>query len=142
MAPKINRNDLPATTIKVDQPFGFNVNVSGEPPPEITWMFGDKILSPKDRLSIDNPEYKSNFAMERAKRQDSGTYKIIAKNGSGQDTAEVQVLVLGKQNFSTEAGKITMTINIVFSKTDGSKRSARSKRRLPRQYDFGMGSTR
>ena len=32
--PKIHREDLPATTVRVEQPIAFNVHIDGEPPPK------------------------------------------------------------------------------------------------------------
>uniref|UniRef100_A0A915KJU8 Twitchin n=1 Tax=Romanomermis culicivorax TaxID=13658 RepID=A0A915KJU8_ROMCU len=96
MAPKINRNDLPDTTVKVGQPIKFNVNITGEPPPDIQWEFDGKPLTKTANLTIDNPDYLSKFLISKAARNQSGVYKIIATNSSGTDAVEVTVNVLSK----------------------------------------------
>jgi len=89
VAPKINRNDLPATTVKAGQAIKFNVNISGEPPPTVEWLFNGKPLTRADNVQIENPEYLSKFLVAKADRKRSGVYKIIATNNSGRDEAEV-----------------------------------------------------
>ncbi len=96
MAPRINRKDLPNTTVKVGQPVKFNVNVEGEPPPEVTWELAGKTMSSDKNLTIQNPDYLSKFVIAKAQRSYSGKYKITARNSSGVDEAEVDLLVLGK----------------------------------------------
>lgn len=96
MAPKINRNDLPVTTVKVGQPIKFIVNVTGEPPPEVRWEFAGKPVARDNNLTIENPDYVSKFSVVKATRKMAGTYKITATNSSGTDTAEVVIAVLGK----------------------------------------------
>lgn len=96
MAPKINRNDLPFTTVKVGQSVKFNVNISGEPPPEVKWEFAGKPVRDGDGIEIQNPDYLSKFAIDRAERKHAGVWKIIATNSSGKDEAEVNINVLGK----------------------------------------------
>lgn len=96
MAPKINRNDIPKTTVKVGQPVRFNVNISGEPPPTVTWELAEKPLRGDDQISIENPDYLSKFVIAKALRKHSGKYTITAKNSSGTDSADVEILVLGK----------------------------------------------
>ncbi len=94
--PRINRDDIPATTIRIGQPLKFNVNITGEPPPEVAWFLGDKAVHSDNRISIENPDYLSKFAISKAERKHSGKYRITAKNSSGSDEAEVEVLVLSK----------------------------------------------
>uniref|UniRef100_A0A914UY65 Twitchin n=1 Tax=Plectus sambesii TaxID=2011161 RepID=A0A914UY65_9BILA len=96
LAPKINRNDLPQTTAKVGQPVKFNVNIEGEPPPEVTWEFNGAVIRGDANLTIENPDYISRFLIPKASRKQSGHYKITATNSSGTDVAEVDILIKGK----------------------------------------------
>lgn len=96
MKPKINRSDIPKTKIKVGQPLKFDVNVEGEPPPEVTWELKGAVVRPDREVSIENPDYMSNFHIQHAQRKHAGVYKITAKNSSGVDEAEVEVVILGK----------------------------------------------
>lgn len=60
------------------------------------YFFKDKELTTNDDYRIDNVDYNTKFFMMRAKRPQSGTYTIIAKNQVGEDKAEVRITVLGK----------------------------------------------
>lgn len=51
------------------------------------------------RLTIENEENKTTFILQKAKRTDSGIYTITAKNDSGTDKAEVEIIVLSEFNF-------------------------------------------
>jgi len=94
--PHINRNDLPNVSVKIGQPIKYNVNIIGEPPPEVTWELAGKMVRSTDRIKIENPDYKSHFNIAKATRKDSGKYKVTAKNVNGVDVAEVDILVLGE----------------------------------------------
>lgn len=59
-------------------------------------IFKDKELATNDDYRIDSVDYNIKFFMMRAKRPQSGTYTITAKNQVGEDTAEVRITVLGK----------------------------------------------
>ncbi|CDW52538.1 protein unc g; protein unc f; protein unc d; prot ein unc b; protein unc a [Trichuris trichiura] len=96
LAPMINRDDLPATSVKIGQLIKFNVHIIGEPPPEVLWEKDGKTVTPNAEISIENPDYLSKFFISKAKRSHSGLYKITATNSSGVDCAEVNVIVLGK----------------------------------------------
>ena len=86
-------NDL---TIKAGQPIKFDVNVSGEPPPTITWQINDKDLKSETRTTLENVDYNTKLTIRRVTRADSGKYTITAVNESGKDVASVNVLVIGK----------------------------------------------
>jgi hypothetical protein len=45
---------------------------------------------------IDNPDYRTKFVCKRSLRSDTGVYTIRAHNESGEDTAEVKVIVLDR----------------------------------------------
>lgn len=107
MAPKINRNDLPATTVKVGQPVKFNVNITGEPPPTVEWSFGGQVVRGGPDVSIENPDYLSKFLIGKAQRKHAGVWKITATNDSGQDAVEVQINVLGRP--SAPKGPLNVT---------------------------------
>lgn len=48
------------------------------------------------RLTIESEDYKTTFILQKAKRTDSGMYTITAKNDSGTDKAEVEIVVLSE----------------------------------------------
>ena len=86
-------------TIKVGQQVDLDVNVAGEPPPAITWTLKDQLLQSNEQIRVDVSDYNTKFLIFRATRAYSGVYTINAKNSQGEDTAEVEILILGKLLF-------------------------------------------
>ncbi|RWS24197.1 twitchin-like protein, partial [Leptotrombidium deliense] len=96
LAPRINRDNLQPITVRAGNTARLDVEVSGEPPPKITWTFAGKPLESGKDLKIENEDYKTNFQLRNTTRAQSGLYKIIATNENGTDEAEVQITVLDK----------------------------------------------
>lgn len=96
MKPFIDRTNLQPITVKVGLTVTLDVNIIGEPPPAVTWTFQGKELVSDDTIRIDNIDYNTKFFVLKAKRAHSGKYVINAKNEVGEDTAEVEIMVLGK----------------------------------------------
>lgn len=94
LAPKIDRNYLLNLKIRAGQTFEFDVPVIGEPPPTKTWEFKESTVLSVDRVKIVNEDYNTKLRVVEAKRSDSGTYTLIAKNKNGTDKATVNVIVL------------------------------------------------
>lgn len=95
MRPTIDRTMFDDLTVKAGQPIKFDVNVSGEPPPTITWQVNDCDMKGEARTTLDNADYNTKLTVRRVTRADSGRYTINAVNESGKDTATVTVLVVG-----------------------------------------------
>lgn len=96
LKPRIDRTNLNPITVKVGLSVNLDVNIIGEPPPTVQWLYNDKELTTNDEFRIDNIDYNTKFFMLRAKRGNTGKYVIIAKNEVGEDRAEVDITVLGK----------------------------------------------
>lgn len=80
--------------IPAGKTFEFNVPIIGEPPPTKEWQLKDVVLTNNDRVKIVNEDYNTKLRISDAKRSDSGTYQIMAKNINGKDVATVNVTVL------------------------------------------------
>lgn len=89
LAPRIHREDLDDTTVKVGQPIKFRVNIDGEPPPKVTWTCNGGALP--QGVKIDDADYLSNFEMPKATRKHAGTYTITATNENGTDSVTIKV---------------------------------------------------
>lgn len=100
MAPKIDRRNLNPVSVKAGQAFSFDVKIKGEPAPTVRWQLKDKTVEERSDLSITNIPYNTKLVCDKATRNDSGIYRIIASNAHGEDRADVEVSVLGK-SFST-----------------------------------------
>ncbi|RWS15516.1 twitchin-like isoform X8, partial [Dinothrombium tinctorium] len=98
LKPQIDRTNLKNVTIKVGKGVKFAVDIIGEPPPAVTWTFGDDQLklSDDENFTIKNEDYHSDFNLTKAKRKHSGKYTITAKNASGTDSVTVDIIVIGK----------------------------------------------
>ena len=96
VAPRIDRNALLDVKIRAGQNFDFDVPVIGEPPPSKEWTLKGNIVINTDRIKVVNESYNTKLKVIDAKRSDSGTYTLTAKNINGVDSATVNVTVLGK----------------------------------------------
>ena len=96
MKPFIDRTNLQQITVKVGLTVTLDVNIIGEPPPNVTWYYKEKELKSDDTIRIDNIDYNTKFFILKTKRAHTGTYVIKAKNEVGEDTADVEIIVIGK----------------------------------------------
>lgn len=96
MAPRIERRNVRDITIKEGEPIFLDINIIGEPAPDVEWRLNDKCLLSADNRKIDNVPYNTKFHLTDTKRKDTGVYKIHAVNRHGQDTAELEITVIGK----------------------------------------------
>lgn len=88
-------------TIKAGRTHKWTVDVSGEPPPTLTWILKDNEVTNSDRIKIENIDYQTNITVINAQRKDTGKYTLVAKNASGKDEASLEFTVLGKNSFSS-----------------------------------------
>lgn len=96
VAPKIDRRNLKSLTIREGEPILYDIKVSGEPAPDVTWSFNNLIISTNSMYQIDNIPYNTRFYHSNPMRNASGIYKIVATNKYGEDEAEVEVTVICK----------------------------------------------
>uniref|UniRef100_A0A1I7S352 non-specific serine/threonine protein kinase n=1 Tax=Bursaphelenchus xylophilus TaxID=6326 RepID=A0A1I7S352_BURXY len=95
--PLIDRNSIQEIRIRAGQNVHLDIPVSGESPPTIQWDFEGKPITDDERIKVNNEEdNRTKFTIKRALRSDTGTYNIVAKNDSGTDRAEVNVIVLDR----------------------------------------------
>ncbi|CAA98064.2 Twitchin [Caenorhabditis elegans] len=97
LKPHIDRDALKNLTIKAGQSISFDVPVSGEPAPTVTWHWPDnREIRNGGRVKLDNPEYQSKLVVKQMERGDSGTFTIKAVNANGEDEATVKINVIDK----------------------------------------------
>lgn len=94
MAPKIDRRNLKSITIREGEPILYDVKVSGEPAPDVTWLYNNLTISTNSIYQIDNVPYNTRFYHSNPMRSDTGIYKIVATNKYGEDEVEVEVTVI------------------------------------------------
>jgi Immunoglobulin I-set domain len=93
--PRIDRTNLKTTTIRVGKQIFLDVDVAGEPAPDIKWFLLGKEVTATDRLSVDNVPYNTKLKIVDGKRADTGKYRIVATNEHGSDEEVVELVVLG-----------------------------------------------
>lgn len=79
--------------MRVGQLLRIEADIQGEPPPLVTWKLKDAVLKSMDRLKIENEDYHTTFIISKLQRSDTGTYTVVAKNDSGTDQVDVEILV-------------------------------------------------
>ena len=93
--PRIDRSSLQKKIMYIDQLLRIDADYTGAPEPKITWFKpnGD-VFESDDRFTLEAEDFHTYAYTRKTKRSDTGIYKIMAKNSEGQDTADVEVLVV------------------------------------------------
>lgn len=99
VAPKIDRKNIRTYNIKAGEPIFLDINVSGEPAPEISWTQNGKSVYPTSASHIETVPYNTKYINSRPERKDTGLYKIAAHNLYGQDQVEFQINIISKYIF-------------------------------------------
>lgn len=108
LKPRIDRETFKSIIIKAGRTHKWAVDITGEPPPEVKWIWRDNIpLTNSERIKIENIDYHTDFTIVNAARRDTGKYTLIAENASGKDTVTVELTVLGKP--SSPEGPLEIT---------------------------------
>lgn len=94
--PHINRDKLQTIKVRAGQTVKLEVDIEGEPPPTVTWSFGGAELQTGANVKIDNEDYLTKIQLTNTSRKLSGKYTIKAVNDSGQDEADVEIMILDK----------------------------------------------
>ena len=82
--------------LKEGKSLSLPVTVSGEPNPEIKWFRNDE---PITGPSVEVKDTATSVKVKSVTAADSGTYKVVAENPVGSDSAEFTVNVKGKCYF-------------------------------------------
>jgi len=94
--PQICRKTLTDKTIKVNQQLDFTIPVEGEPAPECKWSMNGAEIASADNVKVSYATNVAKVLLIPARRANEGKYSLTAKNKWGEDTLEVDVIVVGK----------------------------------------------
>lgn len=96
--PFIIGDKLTNLVVKKGQVIKYDIKYGGEPDPEVKWFLGEKELAPDsaERLTIDKYERNTVLTVRKTLRADSGKYKLVLSNGSGECESTADVVVLDK----------------------------------------------
>jgi len=82
-----------SVSVASGEPIAFTCIASGEPQPTIQWFKDDMILGVTTRCTISTKEDgRSTLTIERPNDFDTGLYKVIARNPSGQSSHKFRVM--------------------------------------------------
>lgn len=96
LTPRIDRTNLQKKTLRSGQMLHVEADVEGEPAPKITWSLKGKDLTSNERMKIENEEHHTTFIIQKVKRTDTANYLVKAVNSTGEDSFELELLVLSK----------------------------------------------
>jgi len=96
--PTIDRTGFPEgiVNVKVNSQLVLEVPIEAVPPPVTSWYQNDKELLTRDGLKVVHNPCMAKLMFIPALRPLSGKYLLKAKNQWGEDSAEIQVNVVGK----------------------------------------------
>ena len=94
--PKIDRSNLDTKTVKVNQQVVIDVDVTGEPAPETSWYFNGEKIENTEMVKTAHSPFHTKLMLVPAKRNMIGKYTVKAKNSSGEDEAEVEIIIKGQ----------------------------------------------
>jgi len=104
---KIDRAAMTDKTVKINQQLDLAIPVEGEPAPECWWVKDGADLANGDFLKITPGTNVAKLLLIPAKRVHCGKYTLKAKNKWGEDSAEIDVQVIGKPTMPVGPLKIS-----------------------------------
>lgn len=87
---------MKAVKVHAGQTIKYDVDVKGEPAPQLTWFFKGSELRAHPPVQIENEDYNTKLTILNSSRAESGTYRLKAENINGCDEVEVEVTVIDK----------------------------------------------
>ena len=82
--------------IKAGKSLVLTVNILGAPTPKASWRRGDAELKSGLEVSVEGDGTFSRLTVKNTSAEVSGKYKVVAENSVGSDSAEFDVVILGR----------------------------------------------
>ena len=83
------------SSVPVGQPLSVDAEVTGNPPPRVTWTFSEDV-SRSGMASVSSDGDKHGLTIEEASLKHHGTYTTEAVNEGGIDIKDIQISVIGE----------------------------------------------
>ena len=84
------------SSVPMGQSLSVDAEVTGNPPPRVTWTFNKEDVSRSGMASVSSDGDKHGLAIEEASLKHHGTYTIEAVNEGGIDIKDIQISVIGE----------------------------------------------
>ncbi|MCP9266046.1 Twitchin [Dirofilaria immitis] len=95
----LKMSDLKSLTVKAGQSVKWDVEIGGEPAPEVKWSKNDEVLTSNASLQIEEKRHgHALLHIVSAKRSDGGKYFLKVKNSTGEQTGAAELTVLDRPN--------------------------------------------
>ncbi|XP_067930808.1 twitchin-like [Watersipora subatra] len=96
-APRIDMSSLfGARDMKVrsGEPLKITLGMSGCPNPVVEWRNNDNVITPNDRVKLEQDDESITLSIDKSNRSDGGSYTIKAVNKHGESSESLNVIVL------------------------------------------------
>jgi len=82
--------------IKAGKSLVLSVNILGAPTPKATWWRNETEIKSGLDVSVEGDGTFSRLTVKNTSGDVTGTYKVVAENSVGSDSAEFNVVILGQ----------------------------------------------
>jgi len=96
LLPYIDAKTLRDVKVDAKDRLKFDVPIFGEPAPEVAWYNGDDLIEDNKSISITNLDGHTKIVFNSICKNNQGTYRLVIKNRSGEDSAKFSVTVIDK----------------------------------------------
>jgi len=96
LLPYIDAKTLRDVKMDAKDRLKFDVPIFGEPAPEVSWYCGDDLIEEDKSISITNLEGHTKIVFNSISTKHQGTYRLVIRNKSGEDSAKFSVTVVDK----------------------------------------------
>ena len=84
--------------VKAGKSLVLSVNIVGAPTPKATWWRQDSEVKSGLDVAVEGDGTFSRLSIKNTSADVTGTYKVLAENSVGSDSAEFKVVILGQFN--------------------------------------------
>ncbi|KAK6110371.1 Fibronectin type III domain family protein [Brugia pahangi] len=95
----LKMDNLKSLIVKAGQSVKWDVEIGGEPTPEVKWIKSDEVLTSNESVQIEMKRHGHTLLyILSAKRSDGGKYTLSVKNSTGEQSGTAELTVLDKPN--------------------------------------------
>uniref|UniRef100_A0A0N5AQN4 non-specific serine/threonine protein kinase n=1 Tax=Syphacia muris TaxID=451379 RepID=A0A0N5AQN4_9BILA len=92
----LKHDALKSITIKAGQTAKWDVEIGGEPAPEIQWFKAETLIVDDSNVTTENKRDHTILCITDATRVDCGKYRLTVQNSKGKDSEEAELTVLDR----------------------------------------------